>query len=69
MINHTITIVFLFLGINCLAQQQKPNILILWGDDIGISNIRTYSDGLMGYETPNIDRIASRRSSFPQLLW
>src|SRR4029078_8762897 len=37
---------------------DKPNILILWGDDIGISNLSCYSDGLMGYRTPNIDRIA-----------
>ena len=36
----------------------KPNILVLWGDDIGIANLSTYSGGLMGYETPNIDRIA-----------
>jgi arylsulfatase A-like enzyme len=36
----------------------KPNILIIWGDDIGIANISAYSNGLMGYETPNIDRIA-----------
>jgi len=36
----------------------KPNILILWGDDIGISNLSCYSQGLMGYRTPNIDRIA-----------
>jgi arylsulfatase A-like enzyme len=37
---------------------RKPNILIIWGDDIGIANISAYSSGLMGYETPNIDRIA-----------
>jgi arylsulfatase A-like enzyme len=37
---------------------RKPNILILWGDDIGIANLSCYSNGLMGYETPNIDRIA-----------
>jgi arylsulfatase A-like enzyme len=37
---------------------KKPNILMIWGDDIGISNISAYSDGLMGYSTPNIDRIA-----------
>jgi hypothetical protein len=37
---------------------RKPNILILWGDDIGIANISAYSSGLMGYETPNIDRVA-----------
>lgn len=40
-----------------LAQEQ-PNILVIWGDDIGISNISNYSRGLMGYATPNIDRIA-----------
>ena len=37
---------------------RKPNILVIWGDDIGITNISAYSSGLMGYETPNIDRIA-----------
>jgi len=37
---------------------KKPNILVMWGDDIGIANISAYSGGLMGYETPNIDRIA-----------
>lgn len=37
---------------------DKPNILVIWGDDIGISNLSCYSHGLMGYRTPNIDRIA-----------
>jgi arylsulfatase len=37
----------------------KPNILVIWGDDIGITNLSCYSDGLMGYRTPNIDRIAA----------
>jgi arylsulfatase A-like enzyme len=37
---------------------KKPNILVIFGDDIGISNLSCYSDGLMGYTTPNIDRIA-----------
>jgi arylsulfatase len=40
------------------AQQQRPNIVIVWGDDIGQSNISTYSRGVMGYATPNIDRVA-----------
>jgi len=40
------------------AQTKKPNILIIWGDDIGQSNISAYTMGLMGYRTPNIDRIA-----------
>ena len=38
--------------------QDKPNILIIWGDDIGPFNISAYNMGIMGYETPNIDRIA-----------
>src|SRR5882724_9221209 len=37
---------------------DKPNILVIWGDDIGQTNISAYSLGLMGYRTPNIDRIA-----------
>ena len=37
---------------------KKPNILILWGDDIGQHNLSCYSHGVMGYKTPNIDRIA-----------
>ncbi len=42
----------------------KPNILILWGDDIGITNLSCYSDGMMGYRTPNIDRIADEGVRF-----
>ncbi|MBC2735597.1 MAG: arylsulfatase [Desulfobacteraceae bacterium] len=37
---------------------EKPNILVIWGDDIGQSNISAYTRGLVGYKTPNIDRIA-----------
>ena len=40
------------------AQDKKPNILIIWGDDIGPYNISAYNMGRMGYKTPNIDRIA-----------
>ena len=43
----------------------KPNILVIWGDDIGISNLSCYSDGLMGYRTPNIDRNRSRACDSP----
>lgn len=43
---------------------DKPNILIIWGDDIGITNLSTYSDGVMGYRTPNIDRIADEGVKF-----
>jgi arylsulfatase len=42
----------------------KPNILVIWGDDIGISNLSCYSHGLMGYQTPNIDRIAKEGMMF-----
>ena len=41
------------------AQTEKPNMLMIWGDDIGIFNISAYSRGMMGYKTPNIDRIAN----------
>jgi arylsulfatase A-like enzyme len=44
--------------------QGKPNILVLWGDDIGQSNISAYTMGMMGYRTPNIDRIASEGMIF-----
>ncbi|UXA12284.1 arylsulfatase [Mycobacterium sp. SMC-8] len=42
----------------------KPNILVIWGDDIGITNLSCYSDGLMGYRTPNIDRFAAEGMRF-----
>lgn len=42
----------------------KPNILVMWGDDIGITNLSCYSDGLMGFETPNIDRVAKEGLRF-----
>ena len=44
--------------------QQKPNILVIWGDDIGQSNASAYSRGLMGYKTPNIDRISEEGMLF-----
>ncbi len=46
------------------AQQSKPNILVIFGDDVGIANVSAYSDGVMGYETPNIDRIANEGLRF-----
>ncbi|GHD26677.1 arylsulfatase [Halioglobus pacificus] len=48
-----------------LAQAaDKPNILVIWGDDVGQSNISAYSRGMMGYHTPNIDRIADEGMMF-----
>ena len=43
---------------------DKPNILIIWGDDIGISNISVNTRGMMGYRTPHIDRIAEEGMLF-----
>jgi arylsulfatase A-like enzyme len=45
-------------------QQQKPNIVIIWGDDIGQSDVSAYSRGLMGFQTPNIDRVANEGVMF-----
>jgi len=45
-------------------QQQKPNILVIMGDDIGYWNISTYNRGMMGYHTPNIDRLANEGAIF-----
>ena len=47
-----------------MAKSSKPNILIIWGDDIGYWNISHYSKGMMGYHTPNIDRIAQEGATF-----
>ena len=55
-------IVPIFFGTPEAAAQEakKPNIVIIWGDDIGQSNISAYTNGLMGYRTPNIDSIAQQ---------
>jgi len=44
--------------------QDKPNILVIWGDDIGQFNVSAYNMGMMGYRTPNIDRIATEGAIF-----
>jgi arylsulfatase len=46
------------------AQSDKPNILVIWGDDIGYWNVSAYNQGMMGYKTPNIDRIAQEGMLF-----
>ena len=46
------------------AQSEKPNILVIWGDDIGTWNISQRNLGMMGYRTPNIDRIAAEGLTF-----
>ena len=47
-----------------MAKQAKPNILVIFGDDIGIPQISAYTMGMMGYRTPNIDRIAQEGALF-----
>ncbi|WP_439184841.1 arylsulfatase [Carboxylicivirga taeanensis] len=55
----------LAMGMILNAQKTKqPNILVIWGDDIGQSNISAYTNGLVGYRTPNIDRIADEGMIF-----
>ncbi|MEM8679074.1 MAG: arylsulfatase [Planctomycetota bacterium] len=46
------------------AASDKPNIVVIWGDDIGVHNISAYNHGIMGYRTPNIDRIAREGAMF-----
>src|SRR5262249_37060470 len=46
------------------AEATKPNMLIIWGDDIGVHNISAYNHGIMGYRTPNIDRVAREGALF-----
>src|SRR5262245_54291597 len=46
------------------ASGRKPNILVIFGDDIGIPQISAYTMGMMGYRTPNIDRIAREGAIF-----
>jgi arylsulfatase len=43
---------------------EKPNIVVIWGDDVGFTNLSVYSRGVMGYRTPNIDRIANEGAVF-----
>ena len=47
-----------------MAKTDKPNILVIWGDDIGTANLSCYTHGLMGYRTPNIDRLAKEGMMF-----
>src|SRR5450755_5019365 len=60
---------FLLAGGGAAAQAQaatakQPNIVIIWGDDIGQTDVSAYSMGLMGFHTPNIDRVAKEGMIF-----
>jgi len=63
-----VALLFLFVPVSGIAAQQdgttKPNIVIIWGDDIGQTNVSAYSMGVMGYRTPNIDRVAKEGMIF-----
>ena len=47
-----------------VTAMERPNILVIWGDDIGFWNLSTNNMGMMGYQTPNIDRIAQEGAKF-----
>jgi arylsulfatase A-like enzyme len=56
---------FLPLGADAEPEQAaKPNLLVIWGDDVGVHNISAYNHGIMGYQTPIIDRIAKEGAMF-----
>ncbi|MGL1888424.1 MAG: arylsulfatase [Reichenbachiella sp.] len=57
---------FLMLCVMSVTAQKnkKPNILVIWGDDIGWSNISAYNHGMMGYKTPNLDKLADEGAMF-----
>jgi len=59
------TLAVMLVAMSALAQEpSRPNILVVWGDDVGQSNISAYTHGVMGYETPNIDRISREGMTF-----
>jgi arylsulfatase len=57
-------LIFLMPLVMMAQKDKKPNILVIWGDDIGQSNISAYTMGLVGYQTPNIDRVANEGMIF-----
>lgn len=62
--NSLIVLSVVLATLSAYAQQKKPNILVIWGDDIGYWNVSAYNQGMMGYKTPNIDRIAREGALF-----
>ena len=64
MIQKSLLIFFFCASITLFAQDKKPNILFIMGDDIGIMNVGAYHQGLMVGETPNIDRLAKEGAKF-----
>jgi len=64
LIGALLTLLVSALGLPAHAQQKQPNVLIIWGDDIGQFNVSAYNLGMMGYKTPNIDSIAKEGALF-----
>jgi len=69
LITHGLTVLTASTALMCAvapaqAADKKPNILVIWGDDIGVHNISAYNHGIMGYKTPNIDRLAREGALF-----
>ena len=63
-IRHLFSVAAVILFAGSAAAQDKPNILVIWGDDIGQFNVSAYNNGMMGYRTPNIDSIAREGAMF-----
>src|ERR1700742_3028949 len=61
---YSLSFIILFYAQEAFAQAKKPNILVIFGDDIGQTNISAYGFGVTGYKTPNIDRIATEGMKF-----
>ena len=61
---HLLTLSLITALLPLAASADKPNILVIWGDDVGQANISAYTRGMMGYKTPNIDRIADEGMLF-----
>ena len=66
LLSATLATITVLLAPSLLAETtpKKPNILVIWGDDIGQFNISAYNRGMMGYRTPNIDSIAKQGALF-----
>jgi len=62
-----VTLVMVAFSTNSFAQTNKPNILVIWGDDVGIDNVSAYNLGMMGYQTPNIDKLATEGALFTDM--
>ena len=62
-----VTLIMVAISINSFAQSEKPNILVIWGDDVGMDNVSAYNLGMMGYQTPNIDKLAKEGALFTDM--